>query len=112
VEGEHVERDELRGLRQQRASDTGESRPDDVGRDEPGVHPDADGGGAQRVALHRAQRPAEGRMDQPARHEKGQEEDNEAVGGGHLARQVELEQAEDRPDLHALQAVRPAGQPR
>ena len=47
VEGEHVERDELRRLREQRAGDAGIDGGDGVDRDEPPVDRHADRAGAQ-----------------------------------------------------------------
>ena len=109
LEGEHVERGECGGLRQQRAGDAGIDGGERVDRDQPRVDRDADRGGAQRIALHRAQRQAERRVDDAPREQEENEQHGEAVDVGDVAEDIELEVAEHRRDHDALQAVGAAG---
>ncbi len=58
-----------------------------------------------------AQRQAEARMDQPPRAQEHHEQHGERIAVGGVAVEVEIETAEQRPDVHALQPVAAAGQP-
>ena len=109
MEGEHVERDELRRLGKQRSGDAGIDRRQGVDGDQAAAGCHADRAGAQPVVLERAERQAEGRVhDQPCE-KKEEERDRQAVGGGGPAVEIEAEEAEDRVDDHAAQAVGAAG---
>src|SRR5712691_750116 len=111
LEREHVERGKLRRLREQGAGDAGIARGDGVDRDQAAVHGNADGGSAQRIGLHRAERKPEGRIDDAAREQKEDEQHREAVGIGGVAEHIEAKPPEQRVDDDALQAVGAAGQP-
>ena len=102
VERQHIERRELRGLREQRAGDPGVCGRERVDRDEPRIDRNADRGGAQAVALERTQREAERRMHEPPRDEEQHEQDREAVHVGDVPGDVEGEHAEHRADDDAL----------
>jgi len=73
-----------------------------VGADQRHAHP---------IFANAAQRQAEGRMNQPPRKQKHQKQHRKRIGVGGRAVNIEFEQAEQRPDLDALQSVRAAGQP-
>ena len=83
---------------------------DRIDRDQPAVDRNADRGRSQGIALDRAQRQAEGRINDAARHEKANKQHDQAIDVAGVAEHVELEQAEDRRDGDALQAVGAAGQ--
>ena len=108
-EAEHIDRDELRRLRQERAGDTGVARADDVDRDQAPMHRRAERRHAHGVLLDARQAPAERRMDEPARNPEHREQDGERVKIRGRADHVEAEQAEHRLHLDALQAVGAAG---
>src|SRR6266516_1678463 len=110
-EREHVERGELRSLREQRAGDARVSGGDGVNRDEPRIDADADGGSAQRIAFDRTQRQPEGRIHETPRRKKRQKQHCQAVDIGDMPGDIQREDAQHGPDHDALQAVGAAGQP-
>ena len=61
------------------------------------------------ILANPGQRATERRMDEAARQPPAHEQHDEAIGIGGAAEQVEAEEAENRPDLHALQPVVTAG---
>ena len=112
MEFEHVERDEGRGLRKQRAGDAGVGRAHRIGAVEAAVDVDADRAGAQRIALDRAQRHAERRIDDLSRDDEEDEEHRERIEiGVFRVHEVEFDETENLAGQDALQTVRAAGEP-
>ena len=70
-----------------------------------------DRGHADRVLADAAQGKPERRVDQPPRHQEGQKQNDERIGVGGIAVEIEFEHADELPHPHALQAVGAAGQP-
>ena len=108
-EAEHVEADELRGLRKQAAGHTGHRGADRVDRDQATRHRRADRRHAPHVLAHAAQRQSEGRAHDAAGRDEQHEQHGEAVGVAGAAGQVEREHAEELPHRHAGEAVGAAG---
>ena len=113
LEVEHVERDELRRLRQQRAGDAGVDR-----RRACRPRPAAPSRGCRsrgRAAdcrVSRTQRQPERRMDDAPREQEQDEQHDEAVGVGGAAEEVEVEDGPSTGSIDdALQAVGAAGEP-
>ena len=112
LEAERLERHGLGGLRQQRAGDAG-----DHGarwcRSCGGAR-----GSARRCAGMRAEFSRMPRSDRPNGElimrrvdQEHEEQHDQRIGVGGVAVEIEAEGAEERPDLHALQAVGAAGEP-
>ena len=80
---------ERRGLRQQPAGDAGETRPECIDRDQAAIDRNADRGGAQWIALERAQRQAKRRIDDPPRHRQTDEQHDQAVDVAGVAIHIE-----------------------
>src|SRR6267378_1485214 len=64
----------------------------------------ADRGHSRGVLADSAQGEPKGRMDDAPCHQEGQEQDDDRIGVGSAAVEVESEGLEERPDPHALQA--------
>ena len=111
LEAEHVERNGFGRLRQQRAGDAGDHRGDRVDRADMRPARRADRRHAGRVFADAAQRQPERRMDQPPRDQENRRTARQRVAVGGVAVKIELEVAEQRPHVDALQAIGAAGEP-
>ena len=111
MEVEQVERDNLRGLRQQRAGRARIGRRNRIDRNDASAGGDAERAGAQAILPDRSEREPEGRLGKATRDRKQDEEDREAVERRvALPGETDREQAEHRRNRE-IEAVRAAGEP-
>ena len=108
---EHVERDDLRRLRDQRAGGAGESRGDRIDGDEAARRRNAERAGAQPVFAQSPQRKAERRLHDPPRQRERREQHRQTVERGvALAGEADRKQMEYRREFE-VQSVGAAGRP-